>query len=85
LNEAAVFLARHFEQGGDWPRAIKYLQLAADTAGLRFEPRQAADILEDALKLAKKLPDELRVAHETTILERLAKIYILWVREATGR
>jgi predicted ATPase len=85
LNEAAVFLARHFEQGGDWPRAIKYLQLAADTAGLRFEPRQAADILEDALKLAKKLPDELRVEHETTILERLAKIYILWVRKATGR
>jgi predicted ATPase len=85
LNEAAVFLAHHFEQSGDWPRAIKYLQLAADTAGRRFEPRQAADILEDALKLAKKLPDKVRAEHETTILETLAKIYISWVRKATGR
>jgi predicted ATPase len=40
LNEAAGFLADHFEQGGDWPRAIKYLKLAADTVGRRFEPRQ---------------------------------------------
>jgi hypothetical protein len=61
------------------------LQLAADTAGRRFEPRQAADILEHALKLVKKLPEGERAEHETTILEKLAKIYIRWVRKATGR
>jgi predicted ATPase/DNA-binding winged helix-turn-helix (wHTH) protein len=84
LDEAATVTAGHFEQGGDWLRAIKYLQLAAETAGRRFEPRQAADILEHALTLLKKLPDAERAGHETTILDRLAKIYIAWVREATG-
>src|SRR4029077_11901769 len=33
LNEVAILLAGHFEQGGEWLRAIKYLQLAADTVG----------------------------------------------------
>jgi hypothetical protein len=63
---------------------MKYLQLAADTAGRRFEPQQAADILQHALRLAEKLPNWERAEHETIILERLAKIYISWVRKATG-
>jgi predicted ATPase/DNA-binding winged helix-turn-helix (wHTH) protein len=84
LDEAATVMAVHFEEGGDWLRTIKYLQLAAETAGQRFEPRQAADILERALALVKKLPDAERAEHETTILDRLAKIYVAWVREATG-
>jgi predicted ATPase/DNA-binding winged helix-turn-helix (wHTH) protein len=85
VNESAAWLADHFEQSGDWSRAIQYLQLAADTAGQRFEPRQAADILEHSLELAKKLPAGERVEHEITILDRLARIYIAWVRKATGR
>ncbi len=85
LDEAAVVMAGHFEEGGDWPRAIKYLQLAAETAGRRFEPQQAADILGHALELVRKLPEEERAEHELTILEKLAKIYIAWVRKATGR
>jgi len=75
LNEAAVFLAGHFEQGGDWPRAIKYLQLAADTLGRRFEPRQAAEILQHALELVSKLPGAARTVSEIEILEKLAAIY----------
>jgi predicted ATPase/DNA-binding winged helix-turn-helix (wHTH) protein len=85
LDEAAVVMASHFEEGGDWARAIKYLQLAAETAGRRFEPQQAADILGRALGLAKKLPEAEREEHELTILEKLAKIYIAWVRKATNR
>jgi predicted ATPase/DNA-binding winged helix-turn-helix (wHTH) protein len=83
--EAARELAEHFEQGGDWLRAIKYLQVAADTAGRRFEPRQAADILQHALNLVKRLPEEERAKHEISILKKLAKIYVSWVRKATGR
>jgi DNA-binding winged helix-turn-helix (wHTH) protein/tetratricopeptide (TPR) repeat protein len=74
-SEVAAELAGHFEQGGDWQRAIKYLRLAADKAGRRFEPRQATAILEHALELAKKLPDAERAPSETGILETLAGIY----------
>ena len=85
VNESAAWLADHFEQSGDWSRAIKYLQVAADTAGQRFEPRQAADILEHSLGLVKKLPEGERAEHQTTILDRLARIYVAWVRKATAR
>jgi predicted ATPase/DNA-binding winged helix-turn-helix (wHTH) protein len=79
LNEAAVFLAGHFEQGGDWPRAIKYLQLAADSVGRRFEPRQAAEILQHGLELVSKLPGAERTVSEIEILEKLATIYVALV------
>jgi tetratricopeptide (TPR) repeat protein len=76
VNEAAAWLAGHFEQGGDWLGAIKYLQLAADTAGRRFEPQQAAEVLEHALELVKKLPEAERTVREIEILEKLAPIYV---------
>jgi len=75
-SEVAAELAGHFEQGGDWQRGIKYLQLAADTAGRRFEPRQATAILEHALELVKKLPDAERAVSETGVLQRLAGAYV---------
>jgi len=84
-TEVASELAQHFELGEDWRRAIEYLRFAADIAGWRFEPRQAADILEHALELVKKLPEAERAEYQLTILEELAKIYIAWVRKATGR
>jgi tetratricopeptide (TPR) repeat protein len=76
VNEAATWLAGHFEQGADWVSAIKYLQLAADTAGRRFELRQAAEILKHALELVKKLPEAERTVSEIEILEKLAAIYV---------
>jgi DNA-binding winged helix-turn-helix (wHTH) protein/tetratricopeptide (TPR) repeat protein len=76
VNEAAAWLAVHFELGGDWLRATKYLQQAADIAGRRFEPRQVVEILEHALELLKKLPESERTASEIEILEKLATTYI---------
>jgi DNA-binding winged helix-turn-helix (wHTH) protein len=67
--------AYQFEQGGDWLRAVKYLLLAADTAGRRFEPKQAAAILEHALELAKKIPEAERAHSEIQVLEKLSAIY----------
>ena len=75
VNEDAAWLAGHFEQGGDWLRAIKYLQLAADTAGRRYAFRQAAEILERALALGSKLPEAERTLSEIEILDKLAAIY----------
>lgn len=77
LSEAAAELAHHFEHGGDWLRAIRYLKLAADTAGRRFEPRQAGLILEHALELVSKLPEADRATREIEILEKLGKIYVV--------
>jgi DNA-binding winged helix-turn-helix (wHTH) protein len=75
LRESAAWLAGHFEQGGDWQRAIKYLHVAADRAGARFEAVQATEILEHAWKLAEKLTESERAVSETGILERVAGIY----------
>jgi hypothetical protein len=52
-------------------RAIGDQQLAADIAQRRFEPRQAAEILEHAVKLIKHMPDAQPAGHEIKILERL--------------
>jgi DNA-binding winged helix-turn-helix (wHTH) protein/tetratricopeptide (TPR) repeat protein len=68
-------LAHHFEQGGDWPQAVKYLRLAAQVAARRTANREATANLEHALELATKLPESERPAVETEILEQLAGIY----------
>jgi hypothetical protein len=69
-------LADHFEKSADWPRAIKYLRLAADRAGRRYAHREATALLQQALGLASKLPDADRALSETEILEKLAAIYV---------
>jgi len=79
VDEVSAVLAGHFEQGGDWMRAIKYLGLAADTAGRRFEPRQAAEILEHALELVSKLPEAERTVSEIEILEKLGANYLVFL------
>ncbi len=75
LSEAATELAYHFEEGSDWARAVKYLLLAADTAGRRFEPRQAALILEHALELVNNVSEAERAQSEIEVLKKLATIY----------
>ena len=72
--DLAAELAYQFEEGGDWLRAVQYLQITAHTAGRRFEPRQAAAILEHALELANRIPEEQRAQSEIHILQRLATI-----------
>jgi DNA-binding winged helix-turn-helix (wHTH) protein/tetratricopeptide (TPR) repeat protein len=77
MREANVSaeLAYQFEEGGDWLRAVKYLLVEAETAGRRFEPKQAAAILEHALDLANKIPEAERAHSETQILQKLSAIY----------
>ncbi len=74
-DEAAECLAHHFEAAGDWPRAIRYLRLAADAAERRYEARQAAEILEHALELVRRLPEAERAANEIEVLEKLGALY----------
>src|SRR5271165_3713826 len=74
-TEVAAELAYQFEESGDSRRAIKYLQLAADTTGRRFEPRQAAEILKHALELVNRIPEAERAPSEIAVLDKLANIY----------
>ena len=75
LNEVAPQLQIHFEAAGDWPRTVKYLRIAAETAWRRFANREATATLERALELCAKLAETDRVACEIDILELLGLIY----------
>ena len=72
----AAELAQHFEEASDWARAVKYLQLEAEVAGRRYAPREAAAILQHALKLSGRLQEAERAATEVEILQKLAVMYV---------
>jgi hypothetical protein len=72
IEDVAPELAYHFEQAADWPRAIEYLQRAADIAARRYAYRQADSILARALELASHLPEAQRVRTEPQLLTTLA-------------
>jgi DNA-binding winged helix-turn-helix (wHTH) protein len=73
--DTACELAHHFEQSGNWLGAIKYLQMGADTARRRFEPKQAAETLEHALSLVNQVPEAARAQAEIDVLQKLCTIY----------
>jgi DNA-binding winged helix-turn-helix (wHTH) protein/tetratricopeptide (TPR) repeat protein len=77
LSEMAPELAHHFEAGADWARAVKYLEMIAETARRRYVHREAAAILEHALELLHKLPGGEYSVGEIEILQRLAATYLL--------
>jgi DNA-binding winged helix-turn-helix (wHTH) protein/tetratricopeptide (TPR) repeat protein len=77
LSDMVPRLARHFEDGRDWRRAVKYLRLVAETAGQRYAPEEATRILRHALDLCEKMPEIERAEDETEILEKLAAIYVV--------
>ena len=55
-GDMAAELAMHFEQGRDYPRAIHYLQQAAENAARRYANREALAHLTRGLELLKTLP-----------------------------
>ena len=75
-NEVACYLADHFEQGADWPRAVKYLRIAAETVAQSSDSQAAAAILRHALESASHLPTPERKANESEILEKLAAMRV---------
>jgi len=56
-EEIASELAIHFERGGDYRRALRYLAAAAARAQQRFAGREAGAYLEAAIALAARVPD----------------------------
>lgn len=72
-GEIASELVRHFQEGRDYARAVRYEQLAAENAAGRCAYREAVAILEKALAAANKLPAEVRGEAELAVLEQLAE------------
>src|SRR5580698_4222341 len=71
MEEVVPELAYHFEQAADWPRAIEYLQPAADIARRRSADREADAMLARALELVDKLPEAQRARTEPPLLATL--------------
>lgn len=58
--EVASVLARHFELGHDFAKAMRYLGLAAESSARRFSTREAVSYLSRALDLVSHLPAGLQ-------------------------
>jgi hypothetical protein len=71
----AADLAEHFEHSNDWPRALKYLRLAAENARRRYANREAGVILSRALKLCDNLAGHERAEWQIRILTVLGMMY----------
>lgn len=53
----AVDLARHFEQGRDYQRAIKYLEMAANAAAERCANREALNYIQRGMEMLDTVSD----------------------------
>ena len=56
-DASANQLARHFQYGGDHPRAIRYFRLAAEQALRRSAHREAVSLLQCGLELVEQQPE----------------------------
>jgi DNA-binding winged helix-turn-helix (wHTH) protein len=74
LDDVGPEMAHHFEQGGDWTRAVKYLRRVAEMAGKQGAWDRAKADLDHALALAARLPPRERVVAEVEILDALVGI-----------
>src|SRR5262245_55501528 len=64
-------LAWHFEEAGDYRRAIHYLVLAGEKAAARFAYRDAIRVLEQARSLVRHLAVDDRSGLEVELLQRI--------------
>lgn len=69
-------VALHFEMGGDWVRAVRWLRRAADDAARGYQIEDARSHLQHALALVDNLPLPARGPLETEILDVLADTYL---------
>ena len=72
MEDVVSELAYHFEQAADWPRAIEYLQRAAEVAGRRYAHRQVDAMLARAMELVSHLSGAQRAEVEPPLLATLA-------------
>jgi DNA-binding winged helix-turn-helix (wHTH) protein/tetratricopeptide (TPR) repeat protein len=69
--ELASELALHFEEGGDYERAVDYLLLSAENAARRFAHRDSIQILQHAQEFFPKLSADIRIEREILVSKRI--------------
>jgi DNA-binding winged helix-turn-helix (wHTH) protein/predicted ATPase len=69
VRELAAELSMHFERGQDFPRAVTYLQLAAEHAMQQSAYREAISHLTKGLELLTTLPDTIERTRQELMLQ----------------
>jgi DNA-binding winged helix-turn-helix (wHTH) protein len=77
--EVASVLASHYERGHDFPRAVRYLALAAESSARRFSSGEAASYLTRALGIVAHLPAAEQSAARLKLLHQRA-----WMLRSAG-
>lgn len=72
-REIAVELAMHFERGGDYKRASKYLQTAAANAIRRFAYQEAVTLAQRGLELLTRVPEDAELTGAAEFFEQSLK------------
>jgi predicted ATPase len=76
-GERAAVLAMHFDRGRDYPRAVRYLQQAADNALRRYAYPEATAHLRRGLEFLQHLPaTPARASQELDMQMRLGSVLI---------
>jgi DNA-binding winged helix-turn-helix (wHTH) protein/tetratricopeptide (TPR) repeat protein len=73
--ELASELAVHYEESGDYGRAVRYLLVAAQTATRRYAHRESIGMLEHARELLPRVSPEREQEFDLQILERIGNAY----------
>ena len=84
-REIALELAMHFERGGDYKRASKYLQSAADNAIRRFAYQEAVTLAQRGLDLLARVPDDAELTGAEECFKQALKIARQQQAKALGR
>lgn len=71
-SSSAAAIAYHFEQGNDFPSAIRFLSVLAWHEAMHLGDRSARRHLDHALTLAERLAGTMRITNELCVLERRA-------------
>ena len=84
-REIALELGMHFERGGDYKRASKYLQSAADNAIRRFAYQEAVTLAQRGLDLLARVPDDAELTGAEECFKQALKIARQQQAKALGR
>ena len=79
-NEIAAELAMHFEQGRDWPRALKHLLKAAENAAASSAHHEVIDLATRGLKVLKSLPDTPAEAQQEIRLRLILGVSLIAIK-----